>query len=116
MVCEFDTAKSELPRILNGDTSCIPTSSGVGSNLQRPESERRVPRAVTCGGGIPDEEYKELKEIVHKAIGREIPWYKVYPGDVTKYIPEQERKAESQGPPDGKYIAMFFRDAMKGLQ
>lgn len=115
MVCDLDAAKSELPRIFNGDTSFEP-AAGVGSNTDRPEPARRVPRAVICGGGIPKEEYEELKELLGKVTGKEIPWYKVYPGDVDKYIPEEERKVERKGPPDGKYIAVFFKDVMKDLQ
>jgi len=50
--------------------------------MERAEHDRLTPQAVLVGGGIPKEEYDELREAVHKALGNEISWFKIYPEDV----------------------------------
>ncbi|TPX18311.1 uncharacterized protein E0L32_011809 [Thyridium curvatum] len=59
----LQAALSELPALVAGDTSA-PPSSGLGSNAAAPEAERRVPRAVIFGGGLPEEEIRQVSEAV----------------------------------------------------
>ncbi len=78
---DLAVAKKELPLIFNGDKSITP-ASGVGSNVDRPEQERAVPRAVLCGAGIPREEFEDLQKHVHAELGHDITWFKIYPEDM----------------------------------
>ncbi len=48
----LDAAEAELPAICAGELATAP-SSGLGSNAAVPEAERRVPRAIVFGAGIP---------------------------------------------------------------
>jgi hypothetical protein len=48
-----ESAITELPALFAGNTD-INLSSGLGSNASRPAAERKVPKAVIFGGGVPD--------------------------------------------------------------
>ncbi|KAL2133094.1 hypothetical protein VTI74DRAFT_2925 [Chaetomium olivicolor] len=49
------TATSELPEVCSGNLDTLP-SSGLGSNVDRPASERRIPRAIIFGAGVQDDD------------------------------------------------------------
>ncbi|KAK3350447.1 hypothetical protein B0H65DRAFT_517726 [Neurospora tetraspora] len=63
----LDTALHELPALFSGDTSIVP-SSGLGSNTNRPASERHIPTALLFGGNLADEEYEKIVSSVREAI------------------------------------------------
>jgi hypothetical protein len=74
-------AKSELPRLLSGDLSVAP-SSGYGSNIQRNESERRIPRAILRAAAFSDEDIDELKAASKELAG--LDYVKVTKEDLAK--------------------------------
>ena len=59
----LETAESELPVVCSGNLTTAP-SSGLGTNATVPEGERKVPRAIIFGGGIPEEEITRVTEAV----------------------------------------------------
>ncbi|KAK3502042.1 hypothetical protein B0T13DRAFT_526481 [Neurospora crassa] len=64
----LSTALHELPALFSGDTSIVP-SSGLGSNTNRPSSERHIPTALLVGGSsLSDEEYENIVSAVREAI------------------------------------------------
>ncbi|CAK7205682.1 hypothetical protein SEUCBS139899_008461 [Sporothrix eucalyptigena] len=59
----LDAAEAELPAICSGDLSTNP-SSGLGSNAGLSVSERKIPRAIIFGGGVPAEEVDRITKAV----------------------------------------------------
>ncbi|KAK4124376.1 hypothetical protein N657DRAFT_644599 [Parathielavia appendiculata] len=51
----LEQARAELPNVCSGvlDTSI---ASKIGTNVDRPVAERKTPKALVFGGGIPDQE------------------------------------------------------------
>jgi hypothetical protein len=100
----YESAMEEIPALLAGDLSILP-SSGFGSNLEREESERRMPRAVFCGAGVPQEEVDELRKVVAKVEGggKDVIWIKV---DGSKGIP-------GGGPPPPDVVVGYVRELLK---
>jgi hypothetical protein len=95
-------AVREFRVLLSGDLSQLP-SSGLGSNLGRPEAERKVPLSIGAGGGVPDEEFEQ----VQKDIGEV--------GDVkfVKIRIEDIRATGHQGRPDPKILAQIWKRKLK---
>ncbi|KAK3321933.1 hypothetical protein B0H66DRAFT_638444 [Apodospora peruviana] len=58
-----EAAEAELPQIFAGQLETEP-SSGLGSNAGVPVAERKVPRALIFGGGIPEDQVKAISEAV----------------------------------------------------
>jgi hypothetical protein len=65
MCLSLESASTEFTEILSGNLEVAP-SSGIGSNVDKPTTERRVPRAIVLGGGVSDEDYVALKEALVK--------------------------------------------------
>ncbi|KAK3384933.1 hypothetical protein B0H63DRAFT_173807 [Podospora didyma] len=59
----LEAAETELPAICGGNLDTEP-SSGLGSNASLPVGERKVPRAIIFGGGIPDDQVRLIREAV----------------------------------------------------
>lgn len=60
---ELEAAQTELPKLFAGDLETTP-SSGLGSNADLPAAERKVPRALIFGGGVPEEQIKLITDAV----------------------------------------------------
>ncbi|KAK0712872.1 hypothetical protein B0T26DRAFT_677280 [Lasiosphaeria miniovina] len=60
---DLETAQAELPLICAGNLETEP-SSGLGSNAGVPATERKVPRAIIFGGGIPTDEIQRVHDAV----------------------------------------------------
>ncbi|KXX74900.1 Matrilin-4 [Madurella mycetomatis] len=61
---DIGTALSELPAICSGQLE-TEISSGLGTNVERPISERLPPRAIVFGGGVPDDQVVAVTGVVH---------------------------------------------------
>ncbi|KAL2144351.1 hypothetical protein VTI28DRAFT_9175 [Corynascus sepedonium] len=63
-----DSAITELPGLCTGGASAasVISSSGLGSNVSRPDAERRVPRGIIFGGGIGEEDVARVMDAVHR--------------------------------------------------
>ena len=61
-----ETALAELPAIASGDVSVAP-SSGLGSNANVDAGERKVPKALIFGGGLPEGDIKAVTEALCNA-------------------------------------------------
>ena len=59
----LEAAEAELPAVCAGELGAA-ASSGLGSNAALPEAERRVPRAIVFGAGVPDEEVARVTDAV----------------------------------------------------
>lgn len=113
---DFETAKKELTALLKGDKPLIP-ASGIGSNVGRPEQERRTPRGVICGGLVPREEFEALHDYVRGEVSQDVAWFKLYPEDVEKYLPAgAPLPSPASGPPPVEIIAKVWREKLAGLQ
>jgi len=97
---ELSSALTEIPAILKGDLSITP-ASGAGSNVTRPENERRKPKAVVFGGGIPDEEVRQVKEAVGE-YGVGMVWCRIKPEDT-----------KAAGGPSPEAIAPLVKKALR---
>jgi hypothetical protein len=95
-------AAREFRAILSGDLSQLP-SSGLGSNLGRPEAERKVPLSIGAGGAISDEEFEQVK----KEIGEvgEVKFVKIGIEDI--------RATGHQGGPEPKILAQVWKGKLK---
>lgn len=60
---ELEAAQIELPKLFAGDLETNPTS-GLGSNADLPTADRKIPRALIFGGGVPEEHVKLITEAV----------------------------------------------------
>jgi|SRR3569833_137597 len=109
---DLETAKREIPLLLSGDKSFAPRE-GVGSNAARPESERRVPRAALCGGGVPDDEFEDLKKHVSTQLGREIPWFKIALQDIKKHTPPGWEPSTG---PVAEFAVKALREKLAGFE
>ncbi len=58
-----ESAETELPALCSGDLSTTP-SSGLGSNADAAESDRRVPKGIIFGAGISAEEIARVSAAV----------------------------------------------------
>jgi hypothetical protein len=97
---DVSTAIKELKALVSGDLSSVP-SSGLGSNVTRAEGERRVPRSIGCGAGIPEEGYQKLRE----GVGEGVIWIRLTIEDV--------RAAGGTGGPNPELINKMFRSKLK---
>ncbi|KAL2194060.1 hypothetical protein P885DRAFT_80588 [Corynascus similis CBS 632.67] len=63
-----DSAIAELPGLCAGGASAgsVVSSSGLGSNISRPDAERRLPRGIIFGGGIGEEDVARVMDAVHR--------------------------------------------------
>jgi len=91
-------AAREFRAVLSGDLSQLP-SSGLGSNVKRPETERRVPLSIGAGAGIPDEEFEQVKKEIGE-VGN-VKFVKIRIEDI--------RATGNQGGPDPKVIASIWK-------
>lgn len=104
---DLAAAESELPALCAGDLSAAP-SSGVGSNAHVPQDQRRVPKAVFFGGGIPEEEMERVQRLVREKAGGD---------DAVKFlrITREEVLAAGAAGPDPDVIAGLYRSKVAGL-
>ena len=65
---DLETATSELPAVCAGNLESDP-ASGLGTNAGLPAAERKTPRAIIFGGGIPDDEVERVGEAVRAGPG-----------------------------------------------
>ncbi|KAF1349531.1 hypothetical protein BDV97DRAFT_170233 [Delphinella strobiligena] len=92
---------TEIPAVLGGEA--ITPVSNIGSNVDRPSHERRIPRAVVFGGAIPEEHTNAIKDAARKAGVKEggVSWLAV-------------RGDPSRGSPSADVIASKIRELLKG--
>jgi hypothetical protein len=102
---DLPSAESELPALCAGELYATP-SSGLGSNAGVPQSERRVPKAIFFGGGIPEEEMERVQQLVREK-----------GGDAVKFlrITRDEVLAAGAAGPDPAVIAQLHRSKLAGL-
>lgn len=112
---DLAVAKAELPLLFRGDRAILP-ASGIGSNVSRPESERRIPRAVLVGGLISDAEFDELQKHVHVELGHDIAWFKLRVEDVIKCLPAGAPMPSPATPPAAETLAKAWREKLALLQ
>ncbi|KAL2114862.1 hypothetical protein VTJ04DRAFT_10525 [Mycothermus thermophilus] len=103
-------ASAELPAVCAGDLS-VPDSTGIGSNASRPESERRVPRAIIFGGAVDDATLESIMSAVREAVaakgGKEIGVVRVLREDV---------KAEGVDFPNAEILTKIIRRKLGVLE
>ncbi|KAJ9150748.1 hypothetical protein NKR23_g3531 [Pleurostoma richardsiae] len=101
---DLSAAEAELPLLCAGelDTTAV---SGLGSNAALPVTDRKVPKAILLGGGIPDEEVERLSELI-KAKAPNINLVRVTKEDVLS--------AGASGP-DPDVITRIYREKMAAL-
>lgn len=92
---DFAAALAEIPAILKGDLSVLPATN-AGSNVSRPQQDRRKPKAVAFGGGIPDEEIEQIKEATGTDV--HVAWVRIKMQDV-----------QAMGGPDPEKLAQQVR-------
>lgn len=92
---------TEIPAVLNGE-AIMPVSK-LGSNVDRPAHERRIPRAVVFGGAIPEEDKIAVKQMARRSGVEE--------GDVIWLAVKGDK---SRGPPSADVIAAKIRELLKG--
>lgn len=94
----------EFRALLSGDLSQLP-SSGLGSNVKRPEAERRVPLSIGAGAGVSDDEFEQMK----KEIGEfgHVKFIKMTIEDI--------RATGHQGGPDPSILAPIFKKKLKEM-
>lgn len=94
----------EFRAVLSGDLSQLP-SSGLGSNMRRPEAERRVLLSIGAGAGVPDEEFEQVKREIGNV------------GDVkfVKITIEDVRATGHQGGPDPSILGPVWKKKLKEI-
>jgi hypothetical protein len=103
---DLSAATTELPLLCSGDVS-VETSSGLGSNVGLPVNERRVPKVIFFGGGIPEEEYERVTTLVRASAGHDsVSFLRVTREDVL---------AAGASGPDPDVIAKIYRDKIAAL-
>jgi hypothetical protein len=104
------SATAELPPLFAGNTEINP-SSGLGSNAGRPAAERKVPRAVIFGGGVPDEQVAAVVDAIRAPVqaagkGEEVRVVRVTREDILA--------TGASGPSPG-VIAQVLRGKLEGM-
>ena len=95
-------AAREFRAVLSGDLSQLP-SSGLGSNVKRPETERRVPLCIGAGGGVPEEEFERMKREIGEVADVKFVKFKI----------EDVRATGHQGGPDPNILAPIMKRKLK---
>lgn len=103
---ELSAAEAELPLLCSGELSAT-ASSGLGSNAQLPVPERRIPKAVFFGGGIPEEEMERVKKLVSEKAG----------SDAVRFlrVTRDEVLATGATGPNPDIIARLYREKVADL-
>ena len=101
---DLDAAIAELPAVCAGDLDADP-ASGLGTNATLPAGERRVPRAIIFGGGIPDEEVAKVGDAVRASA----------PGIRIVKVARQEVLDAGAEKPNPEVIVGILRGKLAGL-
>jgi len=99
-------ALAEIPAILKGDLSVLPTSKH-GSNIDRPLQHRRKPRAVCCGGAITDENVRDIKSATGP--DADVVWVRVE----REEIQAMGGIDKATGAPKPELLAEYFKGKLK---
>ncbi|KAH8893647.1 hypothetical protein GQ53DRAFT_840027 [Thozetella sp. PMI_491] len=59
----LEAAEAELPLVAAGELDAVP-ASGLGTNATLPVAERKAPKAIIFGGGIPEDEVTKVTTAV----------------------------------------------------
>ncbi|PSN65701.1 hypothetical protein BS50DRAFT_621537 [Corynespora cassiicola Philippines] len=97
----LSSAKAELSPLCLGNSSINP-SSGIGSNVKLPVSQRKIPKFVLFGSTIPDHEVEQVTEAIKE---------KAPSVGIIRSSPADMRKAGAVGP-DIDIIVMVFKDKL----
>jgi hypothetical protein len=97
-------ALAELPALFEGDKSITPASK-VGSNASKLEAERRIPRALLCGGGVSAEDMEEIRAATAEAAAKDVAWIKLT-------LDIYDRDANQNIKPDPKTAAQRSKDLL----
>jgi hypothetical protein len=73
--------------------------------MRRPEAERKVPVSIGAGGGVPDEEFEQIKREIGE-VG-EVKFVKIRIEDI--------RATGHQGVPDPKILAPIWKSKLKKM-
>lgn len=88
--------------MIAGDLSVVP-SSGYGTDLQREESKRKIPKLIAVGAGFTDEDLKELQQAIGEKAG-------------IKYLKVRKEDLEAGGftveRPNAEWIAKNIKEQM----
>ncbi len=100
----LEAALAELPVVSSGELETAP-SSGLGSNAGAPVAERKAPKAIIFGAGIPEEDVARVIEAVNaKAPG-------VKPIQVTK----EDVQGAGADKPNPEIIVKILKDKLAGI-
>ncbi|KAK3940905.1 hypothetical protein QBC46DRAFT_384098 [Diplogelasinospora grovesii] len=105
----YEAALHEFPAVCAGDLE-TEQSSGLGSNAELPPAERKVPRAVILGGGVPEHEVQAVRQAVLQATVD-----KEQQPMVVHLTREDILAAGGQGP-DPELIGRLLREKLASLQ
>ncbi|OAA56526.1 hypothetical protein SPI_07533 [Niveomyces insectorum RCEF 264] len=97
-------AESELPALCAGELTTEP-SSGLGSNAGLPAADRKVPRAIVFGGGVPDDEVDRVTKAVQARA----------PGIKPIRIQRQEVLAAGAEGPNPDVIAKLLKEKLAAI-
>ncbi|KAK4151053.1 hypothetical protein C8A00DRAFT_45678 [Chaetomidium leptoderma] len=98
-------ATAELPQVCAGRLD-TPAASGLGSNASVDVADRKAPKAIIFGGGIPDDEVTAVTEAVHGAAGAAVKVVRVTRADIL---------ATGATGPSAEVIAGVLRGELVGL-
>ena len=101
---DITSAVAELPALCAGDLSTTP-SSGLGTNATVDASQRRAPKAIIIGGGVPAEEVAQLKAAVAAAA----------PDVATVVVNRSDILAAGGSGPDPELIAQLLKEKLSAL-
>lgn len=96
-------ASKEFKAVLAGDFASLP-SGGLGSNANRPDSEKRIPVVLSCGAAIQDDEFEQLKAAVGEG---NFKWSRLTIADL--------KAAGFQGTPDPTILAKAWKEKLSNL-
>ena len=104
-VFNLAAAEAELPSLLSGDTSAVP-SSKEGTNATREAGDRKVPKILFFSAGIKEEEVSRVTEVVKAAA----------PGTLIVRPTPEELKAAGATGPNAELFAKVLKDKFAAAQ